>query len=279
MSRIPCFSGSHPPFSSALWDPVSILDLITHLHSDSLSTSVHIHCQFQCWPGNWCEEACLLICSLIINKAQMFCLRAQWKKWPSSLWCLTGPTGPCVFQFLYSKHPINFLKANFPWACIPQSLHACPLVDTAWFISHKLWYPPRSLSPGPHISISMFHVRMQQATSHQLAGHSFILSLAPKVIWLCDPGAVNEEDVQQHSPGEASHQGGEQQKDSQRNRRNGQAASQTSKERKFQNGKIFFQRDIMKLWTESVYCIILLSGQLGRDTEELAQRKADSPDQ
>lgn len=35
----------------------------------------------------------------------------------------------------------------------------------------------------------------------------------------------------------------------------------------------------MKLWTESVYCIILLSGQLGRDTEELAQRKADSPDQ
>ena len=48
---------------------------------------------------------------------------------------------------------------------------------------------------------------------------------------------------------------------------------------KFQNGKIFFQRDIMKLWTESVYCIILLSGQLGRDTEELAQRKADSPDQ
>lgn len=42
---------------------------------------------------------------------------------------------------------------------------------------------------------------------------------------------------------------------------------------KFQNGKIFFQRDIMKLWTESVYCIILLSGQLGRDTEELAQGK------
>ena len=29
----------------------------------------------------------------------------------------------------------------------------------------------------------------------------------------------------------------------------------------------------MKLWTESVYCIILLSGQLGRDTEELAQGK------
>lgn len=48
---------------------------------------------------------------------------------------------------------------------------------------------------------------------------------------------------------------------------------------KFQNSKNFFQRDIMKIWTESVYCIILLSGQLVRDTEELAQRKADSPDQ
>ena len=47
MSGIPCFSGSHAPFSSALWDPVSILDLITHLHSDSRSTSVHILCQFQ----------------------------------------------------------------------------------------------------------------------------------------------------------------------------------------------------------------------------------------
>ena len=30
---------------------------------------------------------------------------------------------------------------------------------------------------------------MQPATSHQLAGHSFILSLAPKVILLCDSGA------------------------------------------------------------------------------------------
>lgn len=35
----------------------------------------------------------------------------------------------------------------------------------------------------------------------------------------------------------------------------------------------------MKIWTENVYCIILLRGQLVRDTEELAQRKADSPDQ
>lgn len=57
-------------------------------------------------------------------------------------------------------------------------------------------------------------------------------------------------------------------------RRNGQAASSNIKgEENFKTVKIF-QRDIMKIWTESVYCIILLSGQLVRDTEELAQRKA-----
>ena len=119
---------------------------------------------------------------------------------------------------------------------------------------------------------------MQRATSHQLPGHSFTLSLAPRVILLCDPGTVNGEDAQQHSPGEASPQGGEQWKD----RETEETVRQLPKHQrrgKFQNGKNFFQRDIMKIWTENVYCIILLRGQLVRDTEELAQRKADSPDQ
>lgn len=119
---------------------------------------------------------------------------------------------------------------------------------------------------------------MQRATSHQLAGHSLALSLAPRVILLCDPGTVNGEDVQQHSPGEASPQGGEQWKD----RETEETVRQLPKHQrrgKFQNSKNFFQRDIMKIWTESVYCIIVLRGQLVRDTEELAQRKADSPDQ
>ena len=65
MSGIPCFSGSHAPFSSALWDPVSILDLITHLHSESLSTSVHILCQCQRWPETGVTEPACLFAHLL----------------------------------------------------------------------------------------------------------------------------------------------------------------------------------------------------------------------